>query len=147
MRRINRCLNKQLVDICQRSMQLDDLNNKLLHYLPEHLLMHCKIGSFNKGCLLITTDNAIWATELRYCIPKLRDDLRIKAGLYQLSSIKIQITTGMSPETTIKTEKPIKPLSSIACEAVRNTAELCSYEPLKAVLLSLAEQALDRKPS
>jgi hypothetical protein len=140
MRRINRCLNKQLVEICQQAVQLDDLNLKLDYYLPESLHGKCNVGSFNKGCLLIVTANPAWATELRYYLPTLRDLLRKNAGLYQLISIKVQILAEQYPENPAKQAKSSTPsLSTAARNSVRHAGELCAYLPLREALIRLAE--------
>ena len=140
MRQINRCLNKQLLDMCQRTMLLDDLNSKLKMYLQPSLHKHCAIGSFNKGCLVITTDNAAWATELRYEIPALRDRLRKDAGLYQLLSIQIKVVEERvhqaKPGKVVKTHQ----LSSTARHTILTAGEECDYQPLKAALFKLAEK-------
>lgn len=132
MRRINRCLNKQLIDLCQRSLVIDNLNNQLKDYLPKTLINHCTIASFNRGCLLIVTNN-IWATELRYCLPQLRDNLRSKAGLYQLSSIKIQIVPDItSPLLAKLTTQDLTPNSPNKINKV--------HSPLKELLLALVDE-------
>ncbi len=139
MRSINRCLNKQLADLCQRSLQLEELSNKLRQFLPEELAKECLVGSFNKGCLLITTTNAAWASQLRYLVPELRDNLR-KAGLYQLLSIKISVVAPV-----VHYEKPAEPqkqqLSAKAKEVIISESQHCSYEPLQKALLNLADNA------
>jgi len=140
MRRINRCLNKQLADICHRAVQLDELNLKVKQLLPESLRAHCHVGSFGKGCLLLVVDKAEWATELRYGLPELRDNLRQKAGIYQLSSIKIEIADDSGQLASVKVKPENSPsLSTAARDACRNAGETCSYDPLKRVLLNLAK--------
>lgn len=104
MRSISQCLNKQLADICQRSVQLEELSNKVRRMLPETLANTCHVGSFNKGCLLLTTTDAAWASQLRYMIPELRDKLRKEGGMYQLTSIKIVVT-----EPTVRYENQPPP--------------------------------------
>ncbi|WP_419419501.1 DUF721 domain-containing protein [Legionella sp. D16C41] len=138
MRPINRCLNKQLTDLCQQVMQLDKLNALLGPLLPAHLQAHCKVGSFNKGSLLLTLDDPTWATELRYYLPTLRDKLRKEAGLYQLVNIKIQFITTDNIEE-IKKSLSQQPLSEKARNLIRETGDLCSYNPLKKALHQLAE--------
>jgi len=138
MRRINRCLNKQLLTICQQAVQLDDLNLKLSKYLPAQIREHCKIGSFTKGALLIITDDPVWATELRYCIPALRDTLRKEAGLYQLISIKIEVAANQVSIATKQPAAAIKPLSTVARNTLLNAGETCTFPPLKEALLHLA---------
>ncbi|MGQ3892538.1 DciA family protein [Legionella sp. CNM-4043-24] len=140
MRRINRCLNHQLAELCHRAVQMDELNLKVTQYLPEQLQPHCRVGSFNKGCLMLLVDKNEWATDLRYCLPELRDALRQKAGVYQLMSIKIQIADQIAGADKTKTrQKSVPSLSEAARDACRNAGELCSYEPLKDVLLHLAD--------
>src|SRR5580704_16642968 len=90
MRSISHCINKQLVELCQRSVQLEELSNKINQLLPANLASVCSVGSFNKGCLVLTTTN-VWASQLRYAIPELRDKLRTEADMYQLASIKINV--------------------------------------------------------
>lgn len=139
MRSISRCLNKQLTDICQRSVQLEELSDKLIQLLPPELAGECKVGSFNKGCLILVTTNAGWASQLRYAIPELRDKLRKDAGMYQLTSIKIAVA-----EPVIHYEKPkqIKKteLSDKARATIISESQHCSYEPLQRALLHLADK-------
>ncbi|TAL64274.1 MAG: DUF721 domain-containing protein [Legionella sp.] len=138
MRSISRCLNKQLAEICERSVQLEELSDKITHLLPPNLAAMCKVGSFAKGCLVLTTTDAVWASQLRYAIPELRDKLRSEAGMYQLSSIKINVI-----EPTIdynKTKTTSGPsLTTKAKETIIRESQQCSYEPLKEALLHLAD--------
>ncbi|KTD05973.1 hypothetical protein Lgra_2750 [Legionella gratiana] len=138
MRSISHCLNKQLVDICQRSFQLEELTHKVKQLLPETLAGECYVGSFNKGCLVLTTTNAVWATQLRYVIPELRDRLRKETGLYQLSSIKVTVST-----PAFKQEQPLQSqkneLSEKAKATIIHESQQCTYEPLQKALLRLAD--------
>lgn len=138
MRSISQCLNKQLAEICQRSVQLEELSIKLAQMLPEDLAKECQVGSFNKGCLILTTTNAAWASQLRYAIPELRDKLRKEAGMYQLSSIKIAVV-----EPVVPYEKPVQKKKYLLSEKTKATiiseSQQCSYEPLQKALLHLIE--------
>ena len=136
MRRVNHCLNKQLLDICQQAVWLDKLNLKLAELLPEHLRAHCKVGSFNRGCLVLVTDKPAMTTELRYSLPALRDALRGDAGLYQLLSIKIHVDTGEYQQR--KGKLAGSGLSDTARDAIKTAGETCSWPPLKEALLRLA---------
>lgn len=138
MRPISRCLNNQLLDICQRAVQLDELNDKLKLYLPLPLAEHCRVGSFNKGCLILTTTNPAWATELHYRCPELRDKLRKEAGLYQLISIKVAVVEATAESRRPKKTKSIIGLSIAAKDTIRTVGELCNYPPLKKALYHLA---------
>lgn len=141
MRRINRCLNNQLLEICQRTIQLEELNLKLHHFLPEALREHCHVGSFTKGCLLLSISDAAWASQLRYSLPELRDKLRSEAGLYQLTSIKVSVAN----KETHKVSKPLAKanISTKARETILMSSEQCDYLPLKEALQRLAKAETD----
>ncbi|HBI22194.1 MAG TPA: hypothetical protein DDY37_06395 [Legionella sp.] len=91
MRHITRCLNTQLLDICQRAIQLEALDEKINTYLPEALRDQCHVGSFKNSCLVLVTSDPVWASQLRYALPELRDRLRSEAGIHQLASIKVTV--------------------------------------------------------
>ena len=136
MRRINRCLNTRLVQICQHTVQLEELTSKLYRYLPLPLQEHCHVGSFNRGCLVIAASNAEWASQLRYSIPELRDKLRKEAGVYQLSSIKVIIATIETTHSIKRSNTPL--LSSKARDVITASGDQCNYLPLKQALHRLA---------
>lgn len=136
VRRVNRCLNVKLQAICQQAVQLEELNAKLALFLPETLRTQCHVGSFNKGCLVLITHDQVWASQLRYSVPELRDKLRCEAGIYQLSSIKVTVAIESAAKPAKKTS--IKPISTKARDNILAQASECSYLPLKDALLSLA---------
>ncbi|MCX7117973.1 MAG: DUF721 domain-containing protein [Legionellales bacterium] len=138
MRRINRYLNPRLIDLCQRVMLLEELNAKLSSYLPPTLTSHCRVGSFNQGCLVIVADDAVWASQLRYDIPEIRDKLRREAGIYQLTSIKLTLAT---KEDTHPKKSSSRLLSDKAREAIIEGGQLCQHAPLKEALLNLAKKS------
>ncbi|KTD22182.1 Zn-ribbon-containing, possible RNA-binding protein-like protein [Legionella lansingensis] len=137
MRQVNRCLNPQLAALCEKAMELAALNNLIKKYLPLSLVEYCRVGSFNKGCLVIVTASA-WATELRYIIPDLRDKLRKQAGLYQLTGIKISIDEANEHGiSTTKMKKAIQ-ISDPARAIIYTASSEFTYEPLKKALQKLA---------
>lgn len=137
MRPIINCLNVQLSDILQRTLLIEEINIKLNKYLPISLKTHCSVGSFSRGNLVIVVNDPVWATQLRYALPELRDKLRVEAGLYQLTSIKVIIA---SPET-IPSSKPSKRplLTTHARTVINNMGDQCEYLPLKEALHQLAK--------
>ncbi|ASQ44952.1 DUF721 domain-containing protein [Legionella clemsonensis] len=138
MRRINRCLNPKLMEICLTSMELEGLNTMIKRYLPPQIANHCKVGSFIKGSLSLTISNAAWATELRYSVPELRDRLRKEAGLHSLTGIKILIEESSAAiSANVKTTKATT-LSVNSRYTIHSASQQCTYEPLKNALRKLA---------
>lgn len=139
MRPINQCLNKQLAALCEQSIKLSELNDKLKLFLNPSLHDHCTVGSFNRGCLVLAITDPAFATTLRYALPALRDQLRKEAGLYQLMSIQIKI---VEPEkaTRLKINRKSRPMSDKAREAIQQAGETCLYPPLQEALYKLAQE-------
>lgn len=80
----------------------------------------------------------VWATQLRYILPELRDRLRKEAGLYQLSSIKVTVNTpSFQQEEHIQLHK--NALSERAKATIVHESQQCTYEPLQKALLRLAD--------
>ncbi len=98
MRHITRCLNPKLTEICLHAIKLEEVSAILLRYLPDNLSDHCRVGSFRNGCLILVTHDPVWASQIRYSLPELRDTLRSEAKLYQLASIKITIDAAPSSD-------------------------------------------------
>lgn len=144
MRHIGQCLNPKLAQIIDGALQLKELNAKLSGFLPQHLRAHFSVGSFNLGCLVLVTDDPVWASQLRFHLPELRDALRKKAGIYQLASIKISVAAGTLSQSQSSTPTYL-PLSNQACETILSGSEQCDYDPLKRALRQLAEHAKQRQ--
>ncbi|MDP3561959.1 MAG: DUF721 domain-containing protein [Legionellaceae bacterium] len=111
MRHITQCFNPKLTQICLQATQLKKISAIVFDYMPENLHNHCRVASFQNGCLLLTTNDAVWASQLRYIIPELRDKLRSEAKLYQLASIKISVDIEQEERNTLQAppKKQIKP--------------------------------------
>ncbi|WP_058531820.1 DUF721 domain-containing protein [Legionella rubrilucens] len=138
MRPVNQCLNKQLAALCEQSMKLNELSDKLKLYLSPSLHAHCTVGSFNRGCLVLALTDPAFATPLRYELPTLRDRLRKEAGFYQLLSIQIKI---IEPEVELSSgiKRKCRPLSDKARTAIQQAGETCLYPPLQEALYKLAQ--------
>lgn len=137
MRRINHCINNKLQSICQRAMQLEEINNLLQHYLPSDLKEHCYAGSFNRGHLILVATDPTWATQVRYSVPELRDKLRVEAKLYQLTSIAVSVQCNM--EKSVSSKKKLPAISDKAKREIRMAADRCRHFELKNALYNLAQ--------
>lgn len=139
MRRISQCFNTKLAEIYKQAARLNQLNTTVIDYLPHQLKNHFSVGSFHQGYLVLITEDPIWASQLRYFLPELRDTLRKDAGMYQLTSIKINVCADR-PLLLNKSKRTAKlMLSHQAKEMILSSSEQCSYGPLKAALENLAK--------
>ena len=129
MRKIKDCFNKQLSNIYQQIIQLDELTLLINQFLPQSLQGHCEVTQFNQGRMNININEVALATELRFFLPTLRDLLRKKAGLYQLVSLTISVTT----PTSLSNSPPTLPLklSTAAQHAISEASKVGAFEPLR----------------
>lgn len=140
MRKITQCFNTPLAAIYKQASQLESLTHLVQRHLKknEHECVPCKVSRFSKGCLVLAVDDPVWATQLRFELPQLRDKLR-QEGLHQLTSIRINLL----PETpAIKPPKKKSREAFISNNAKRNiheSAAHCSYAPLKEALERLCK--------
>jgi hypothetical protein len=130
MRKIKDCFNKQLTTIYQQIEQLNELNTLVKRLLPASLQNHCEVTQFNQGRMTIGISEVALATELRFLLPTLRDTLRQKAGLYQLSSMSISIITAPN-RAKQPTKKLQKNLSKAAQTAIAEASKMSEFEPLQ----------------
>jgi hypothetical protein len=136
LRRLRACFNQQLLILQEQALQLQAISEQVKQFLPENLAPHCFVAGLNKGCLLLCTDNAVWASQLRFALPELRDKLRKEAKMYQLSSIKIILSTTETIEGSTKAKN--SRLSAKAKALILAQTDHCDYPPLKQALQQLA---------
>ncbi|MCC5792444.1 MAG: DUF721 domain-containing protein [Legionellaceae bacterium] len=136
LRRVNQCLNSNLVKICLRSYQLEKLQDMVRQVLPDSLREHCQVGSFQQGQLIILVNDACWATELKFLLPQLRDRLRSEYQLYQLSGIQLKV--GLPPAVPESGRKKKSGLTRQARQLIDKEAEGLPPGPLQTALKKLA---------
>lgn len=83
------CINPNILGLYKKSADLEHVSHKILKHLPEKMLGEVKIASFDKGLLVLSYNKQAIASELRYLIPELRNNLRVKEKLYNIVNIKI----------------------------------------------------------
>ena len=138
MRKITQCLNPTLAALCEQTIKLESLTAIVQDYFKPLSMPALSVASFNKGCLIITVENAIHATELRYSLPALRDHLRRQMGLHQLVTIKVQLMHDLAAHLPPRSQAPQVKLSSRARAILLENSQQCQYEPLRLALLRLS---------
>src|SRR3990167_6195264 len=128
MRKMNDCFDKQLTAIYQQIVQLKQINQLVNKYLPKSLQAHCQVTRFNQGRLNIGVNEVSFATELRFFLPTLRDLLRQKGKLHQLTSLSISVVPSTLEHSTKKTPKKLSPAAYLA---IHEASKSCRYKPLQ----------------
>lgn len=146
MKKISQCLNKELLILCEQVRKLGALENAVHELLPLSLSDVCRIGSFSGGKLNLLVSQAVFATELRYYLPTLRDSLRKEPLFAGLVSIKISLVAESNPlAEDSKKEKKKTLLSAAAGKTISDVSQSIGWEPLKEALLRLGSRAFVKK--
>lgn len=110
MLHISKCFDKNISNIQIQGEKNRELEKIIAAYLPIEMQSAVTIANFNNGCLILNVKDSVWASQLRFMLPELRDSLRKKNNLYQLSSIKIAINretlVNSSPQINNAQSKP-----------------------------------------
>lgn len=64
------------------------LTDKVRQHLPKPLQLHCQVANYRDGILIVQTDNAAWATQLRYILPEVQTRLQTYPEFKALNSIR-----------------------------------------------------------
>ncbi len=83
------CINPNILELYKKSADMSNVSNKILQHLPSRIRSEVNVASFDKGLLVLSYKKPAIASELRYLIPELRTQLRVKENLYNLVNIKI----------------------------------------------------------
>ena len=107
MKKIIHCLNDNLNKIIDSSSQVKQINQLLPLYLPSPINQYCHASLFKSGILYLELGNPSFATEIRYLIPELRNQLRKNHGMFDLISIKASFNPNKTNNEPQKISKPV----------------------------------------
>jgi len=140
MRKITQCFNTPLATIYKQASQLETLTRLVQRHLKknEHESVPCKVSRFTNGCLILAVDDPVWAAQLRFELPSLRDKLR-QEGLHQLTSIRLNMSPAIPEAKPPKKKSRDAFISNDAKRNIRESAAHCSYAPLKEALERLSK--------
>jgi len=130
--------NQTLQQLVKKAERLLDLNQRLLEQLATPLKEHCKLANWRNGCLVIETDSAVWATQLRYSSPDLLERLRKIPEFYGLCSIHCYIRPAVSvADAEVHSSMSLSPENA---ELIAATASGIEDKALSSALQRLARQ-------
>lgn len=124
--------------------QLKELNKILSEHLDSKLVNHCQVVNLVDNQLIVITHNAIWATQFRFQIPQLLNQLQQRPELKGLKAIQCKISpTHHDPrfvEATI--DQPMSRLSTETALRIQEMAKTISHEKLQQVMEKIAKHTV-----
>lgn len=129
--------NSQLYKITQRAQKLNHLNFILQQVMPPQFSAHCVLANINNQTIIIHTDNANYASLLRFQAATL-----CKAVSEHASQNVTKLEVRVKP--SFQAIQPSNPnpflLPSNAANSLSQTADNLDDGPLKTALLKLAKR-------
>jgi hypothetical protein len=130
--------SSQLNYLTKRVQQLDKLNLVIQETLPEQFSGHCQLANIVDDRIIILTDNAAFASLIRFQAPTL---CKTVSAFLPNSVTKLEVkvrpysTLSSSSHTTTMT------LSNFAANALQQTANIIEDGTLKSALEKLAKRS------
>ncbi|WP_353570008.1 DciA family protein [Candidatus Albibeggiatoa sp. nov. BB20] len=120
----------------QRCQALKQIDVVLHQTIPNPLSEHCHIANLRHTTLVMHVDSALWASQLRYLLPKLMEQWQNETYLPEIQKVEIKVRFDHQP-TRRYTHHPS--LSKKSESLLRDTAEQVTHPKLKSALLKLAQ--------
>jgi len=130
--------NQQLKALAKRAQQLKQLNLVFQSALPTEFEAHCRLVNVNEHTLIVHTDNAAYASLLRFQAATLCQAL--SAHLPQtIDKLDVKVRPLFIPTKPIKL--PERLLSNTASNTLQQTADFLEQGHLKTALEKLAKRS------
>ena len=129
--------NSMLHKLSQHTQLLDQFNHILQQTLPAPFSAHCRLANINNDTLIIHTDNASFASLIRFQAPALCKELSTNFA-QTVRHIEVKVR----PLHTPFQNRPSTPISlpEAAVTALQQTAQTIGEGPLKTALEKLAQR-------
>ena len=115
------------------------LQRQLQAVLPQDLTGHLRVAQLDAQALCLVTENAAWATQLRY-----RRTILLRGAEAMLGQRPRQLRIRIEPAISARPPQPPAQLSRAAAESLRQSAECMDQGPLREALLRLASRCGDQ---
>jgi len=129
--------NAMLHKLSQRARFLAELNHILQQTLPTQFSAHCRLANINDETLIIHTDNASYASLIRFQAPALCKTLSTELNV-TISNVEVKVRPFYIPLQN--GHKNTITLPRTAAETLQHTAQSLEDGPLKTALEKLAKR-------
>lgn len=127
--------NKMLAKLTQHAQLIEKLNHTLHQSLPLQFSAHCHLANIKNQTLIIHTDNASFASLIRFQVPALCKTFGEHLKM-PISHIEIKVRPKITAPITM--ELPTTTLPESAAKVIQQTAEVIGNDALSASLKRLA---------
>jgi hypothetical protein len=129
--------NKILAKLAQHAQLIEKLNHTLHQTLPLEFSAHCRLANIKNQTLIIHTDNASFASFIRFQVPALCKTFSSHLKI-PISNIEIKVRPEIAPLATAEGTTTLLP--ETAAIALQKTSQVIDNEELSASLDKLANR-------
>lgn len=129
--------NKMLAKLAQHAQLIEKLNHTLHQALPLQFSAHCRLANIKNQTLIIHTDNASFASLIRFQVPTLCKTFSAQLKM-PVNNIEVKVRPDISHERAVETSTTLLPKS--AATALQQTSQVIDNEALSASLEKLANR-------
>lgn len=130
--------HRPLQALFSAAQRLDRLQALVELQLEPAAREHCRVASWQSGCLLLLASNGHWATRLHYQQRRLQRALQQLPEFAELQKIQVKVRP---PNTQVAYQSQTVELSQTAADSLRHAAEGIGDPKLRAALERLARNA------
>ena len=120
-----------------QARQLEAMTFTLRQYLPPALAQHCWVAPPREQTLILLTDGAVWASQLRY---QQQEVLKLLNSEFRLDLRRIRIRI-VAPRGLAEAAHPVRRLPASGARALEAAASATEDPDLRAALQRLARRA------
>ena len=130
--------NQEVKSLTENATQLIELDKLFRAVLPPKLARYCRVGNYRNGQLLLETQSASAATQLKFLLPQIRGKLKKSSKFRALQDIKLRVAQP-EPKLDRHYRRPAPPVSRHSQQLIRQTAENLSDRELASAMRRLAD--------
>jgi len=132
--------NHQFGVVIDKAKRLLKIQQLLAHVLDNESLTHCHVLNIENNQLVVATDNAAWATRIRYEEAEIVQYLQQFPETRMIQFIQCHVRPATAAPKLIDDKPPMKRhLSDSSRSLIRDAADNIADEKLKAALIHLSQ--------
>ncbi|MCW8828388.1 MAG: DUF721 domain-containing protein [Gammaproteobacteria bacterium] len=130
--------------VIRRSAQLRQVDKLVRDMLAAELREHCRVANIRGDTIVLFVSSTVWATRIRYLIPKLLGELQQLEALKQITEIQFKVQPLTTAEPRKKSVRRVS-MSRDAALCVEQCAASIDDVPLRSALQQLAKRRTDKR--
>jgi len=123
--------------LVKQALALSELNTLLRQHLPVKFAEHITLSTIKDRTILLQSDSAAWAAQLRYITPELLESLNTAAEFQNIVNIQVKVRPESLPVD--RRRKPLK-LSRASADAINRYSSSLTNDKTREAFKRIAKK-------